>query len=137
MGWSWALHFCQGALTRALSDVEFRDSDMILDGGSPRPFVSETDALCAGYVDNFCVVSKSPEVAASRARAVADRLTARGLPVLEFSPAVSKGVFTGLLIDGQSGVIRVRPDRLARTRQAVLGLLRRGRAPSGALSVLV
>ena len=40
-------------------------------------------------------------------------------------------------IDGASGIIRVRPDRLARTRQAVLGLLKRGRASAGALSVLV
>ncbi|CAK0821218.1 unnamed protein product, partial [Prorocentrum cordatum] len=62
---------------------------------------------------------------------------AASLPVLEFSEAVSKGVFTGLQIDGLSGVVRVRPDRLARTRQAVLGLLRRGRDSAGALSVLV
>ncbi|CAK0911449.1 unnamed protein product [Prorocentrum cordatum] len=137
MGWSWALHLCQSALTRALSDVGFGRDDMILDGGCPRPLVAEKDALCAGYVDNFCVVSKCAETAASLARAVADLLTARGLPVLEFSPAVSKGVFTGLEIDGASGIIRVRPDRLARTRQAVLGLLKRGRASAGALSVLV
>ncbi|CAK0840106.1 unnamed protein product, partial [Prorocentrum cordatum] len=137
MGWSWALHLCQSALTRALSDVGFGRDYMILDGGCPRPLVAEKDAVCAGYVDNFCVVSKCAETAASLARAVADLLTARGLPVLEFSPAVSKGVFTGLEIDGASGIIRVRPDRLARTRQAVLGLLKRGRASAGAISVLV
>ncbi|CAK0831114.1 unnamed protein product, partial [Prorocentrum cordatum] len=137
MGWSWALHLCQSALTRALSDVGFGSDDMILDGGCPRPLAAEKDAVCAGYVDNFCVVSKCAETATSLARAVADLLTARGLPVLEFPPAVSKGVFTGLEIDGTSGIIRVRPDRLARTRQAVLGLLKRGRASAGALSVLV
>ncbi|CAK0838468.1 unnamed protein product, partial [Prorocentrum cordatum] len=137
MGWSWALHLCQSALTRALSDVGFGRDDMILDGGCPRPLVAEKDAVCAGYVGNFCVVSKCAEAATSLARAVADLLTARGLPVLEFSPAASKGVFTGLEIDGASGIIRVRPDRLARTRQAVLGLLKRGRASAGALSVLV
>ncbi|CAK0811879.1 unnamed protein product, partial [Prorocentrum cordatum] len=137
MGWSWALHLCQSALTRALSDVGFGRDDMILDGGCPRPLVAEKDAVCAGCVDNFCVVSKCAETATSLAHAVADLLTARGLPVLEFSPAVSKGVFTGLEIDGASGIIRVRPDRLVRTRQAVLGLLKRGRASDGALSVLV
>ncbi|CAK0883156.1 unnamed protein product [Prorocentrum cordatum] len=137
IGWSWALHLCQSALTRALSDVGFGRDGMSLDGGCPRPLVAEKDAVCAGYVDNFCVVSKCAETATSLARAVADLLTARGLPVLEFSPAVSKGVFTGLEIDGASGIIRVRPDRLARTRQAVLGLLKRGRASAGALSVLV
>eukprot|EP00959_Pyramimonas_sp_CCMP1952_P237155 4956742-Pyramimonas_sp.AAC.1 len=26
MGWSWALHFCQSALTRALSGVGFQDA---------------------------------------------------------------------------------------------------------------
>ncbi|CAK0863616.1 unnamed protein product, partial [Prorocentrum cordatum] len=137
MGWSWALHLRQSALTRALSDVGFGRDDVILDGGCPRPLVAEKDAVCAGYVGNFCVVSKCAETAASLARAVADLLTARGLPALEFSPAVSKGVFTGLGIDGASGIIRVRPDRLARTRQAVLGLLKRGRASAGALSALV
>ncbi|CAK0838172.1 unnamed protein product [Prorocentrum cordatum] len=55
MGWSWALHFCQSALVRALTDAGFDSGDMIVDGG---------------------------------------------LPVLEFSEAVSKGVFTGLQIDG-------------------------------------
>ncbi|CAK0858696.1 unnamed protein product, partial [Prorocentrum cordatum] len=51
MGWSWALHCCQSALVRALTDAGFDSGDMIVDGG---------------------------------------------LPVLEFSEAVSKGVFTGL-----------------------------------------
>eukprot|EP00959_Pyramimonas_sp_CCMP1952_P365018 7643544-Pyramimonas_sp.AAC.1 len=60
---------------------------MILDGGCPRPLVAEKGAVCAGCADNFCVASKCAETATSLARAVADLLTARGLPVLEFSPA--------------------------------------------------
>eukprot|EP00959_Pyramimonas_sp_CCMP1952_P449218 9405988-Pyramimonas_sp.AAC.1 len=80
MGWSWALHLRQSALTRALSDVGFGSDDMILDGGCPRPLVAEADAVCAGYVDNLCVVSKCAETATPRARAVAELLTARGLP---------------------------------------------------------
>eukprot|EP00959_Pyramimonas_sp_CCMP1952_P196524 4108887-Pyramimonas_sp.AAC.1 len=68
MGWSWALHFCQSALVRALTDAGFDSGDMIVDGGCPRKLISHSDAICAGCVDNFCVVSKSLEIATRRAR---------------------------------------------------------------------
>eukprot|EP00959_Pyramimonas_sp_CCMP1952_P216036 4518626-Pyramimonas_sp.AAC.1 len=80
MGWSWALRLRQSALTRALSDVGFSSDGVILAGGCPRPMAAEKDAGNAGCVDNFCVVSKCAETAAPLARAVADLLTARGLP---------------------------------------------------------
>ncbi|CAK0871171.1 unnamed protein product, partial [Prorocentrum cordatum] len=47
--WGWALHYCQSALVIALSDVGFESSDMIVDGGSPRPLVDHNDAICAGH----------------------------------------------------------------------------------------
>ncbi|CAK0890187.1 unnamed protein product, partial [Prorocentrum cordatum] len=36
-GWSWTLHVCESALTRALSDAGFQGGEMILGGGSPHP----------------------------------------------------------------------------------------------------
>ncbi|CAK0899503.1 unnamed protein product [Prorocentrum cordatum] len=121
MGWSWTLHFGQSALTRALSDVGFQDCEMILDGGSPRPLVPPTDALCAGCVDNFCVVSKSPEIAAPRARAVADLLAARGLPALDFSPAVSNGGLYRVTKATRAQTVHPGPASLLRGSPSVLG----------------
>eukprot|EP00959_Pyramimonas_sp_CCMP1952_P303154 6343278-Pyramimonas_sp.AAC.1 len=68
---------------------------MIVDGGSPRPLDDPNDAICAGWVDNSCAVSKNSEIATSRARAVADLLTSRG--------ATCIGVLGGCLQGGLHG----------------------------------
>ncbi|CAK0817312.1 unnamed protein product, partial [Prorocentrum cordatum] len=137
MGWSWALHFCQSALTAAIRDAGIDDDAMLVGGAAPRPLRNDTDVIAAGYVGNFATVSLDPEVAAASCQAIRDVLVARGLPVDEFAPAAPRVIFTGLDILGDVGVIRCKVDRLCRLRQALLGLLRRGYASPLALSAVV
>ncbi|CAK0880338.1 unnamed protein product, partial [Prorocentrum cordatum] len=137
MGWSWALHFCQSALTAAIRDAGIDDDAMLVDGAAPRPLRNDTDVIAAGYVGNFATVSLDPEVATASCQAIRDVLVARGLPVDEFAPAAPRVIFTGLDILGDVGVIRCKVGRLCRLRQALLGLLRRGYASPLALSAVV
>ncbi|CAK0834679.1 unnamed protein product, partial [Prorocentrum cordatum] len=137
MGWSWALHFCQSALTAAILDSGIDESSMLVGGAAIPPLRKDSDVIGAGYVDNFATVSLDPEVATTACQAMRDVLVSRGLPVDEFAPAAKSVVFTGLDILGDVGIVRCKIDRLCRLRQALLGLLRRGFASPLALSAVV
>ncbi|CAK0816098.1 unnamed protein product, partial [Prorocentrum cordatum] len=137
MDWSWALHFCQSALTTAILDSGIDESFVLVDGAAIPPLRKDSDVIGAGYVYNFATVSLDPDVATTACQAMRDVLVSRGLPVDEFAPAAKRVVFTGLDILGDVGIVRCKIDRLCRLRQALLGLLRRGFASPLALSAVV
>ncbi|CAK0867603.1 unnamed protein product [Prorocentrum cordatum] len=129
MGWSWALHFCQSALTTAILDSGIDESSLLVGGAAIPPSRKDSDVIGAGYVDNFATVSLDPEVATTACQAIRDVLVSRGLPVDEFAPAAKRVVFTGLDILGDVGIVRCKIDR-TKTHPGPVLLAR------GALSVL-
>ncbi|CAK0817361.1 unnamed protein product, partial [Prorocentrum cordatum] len=137
MGSNWALYFCQSALVRGMLDAVIQPNRHLADGAAPAPLVSKSDLVAAGYVDNFCAASQSAALATADARELAQALTSRGLPARDFTEAQTERVFTGIQFSGKTGMSRVRPDRLARLRQAILALLSRGSASRGALASMV
>ncbi|CAK0826416.1 unnamed protein product [Prorocentrum cordatum] len=92
-------------------------------------------SLSAGR--HFLLQSVVRAVPMGWARELAQTLTSRGLPVHDFTEAQTEGVFTGIQFSGKTGMLRARPDRPARLRQATLALLSRGSASRGALTSIV
>ncbi|CAK0831634.1 unnamed protein product [Prorocentrum cordatum] len=137
IGWNWALYFCQSALVRGMIDAGIQPNRHLADGAAPTPLASRSDLVAAGYVDNFCAVSQSAALATAKARELAQTLTSRGLPVHDFTEAQTEGVCTGIQFSGKTGMLRARPDRLARLRRATLALASRGSASRGALASIV
>ena len=126
MGWNWGLHFCQSVVNQAMSEVGITPSQRVEDG-SVSPLLMDNNAcIGAGYVDNFAVMSQDPRKAEELRDAISQNLRNKGLPVHSEGPASLKSTFTGLEFDVETGILRVRPDRLIRLRQGILAVLRRG-----------
>lgn len=145
MGWTWALHVCQsvveGIAAQALGhDALIRDKEQarLLTGRArtaASPDGQASSLLFATYVDNVCVMAKSPERATEGLQKVVMALRARGLPVHEINEPAEKQEFIGLeMIQGR---LRVKPRRLWKLRYGIEEVLRRGRVSGPALEVLL
>ena len=137
MGWSWALHFCQSTVVRALEEEGFSPYQRVEDGAVAPALLVPSAMLAAGYVDNFAIVGgQADSVTAARDR-VKVNLERKGLPIHDMGDATHVSIFTGLEFDGKRGTLRARGDRLRRLDQALRAAERRGRMSGPAMSALL
>ena len=83
MGWSWALHLCQGFLRAAIRDAGVPDECVLADG-RPAPRLGDHQPVAAaGYVDNYAVVGTSAAVTDKYCDRISEELRRRGVTVHE------------------------------------------------------
>ena len=100
MGWSWALHICQGVLQHALK-LEGFDSSRIMEDGLPAVSLSQrSDTASAGYVDNFMILGSDRRAVQSGLDGVRRRLESLDQSVHELSTASRDVSFVGLSVRG-------------------------------------
>ena len=136
MGWAWALHFCQGVLTNAISSCGFGVNQMISDKTNPVHLGSHDDLAVAGYVDNFAVIGCNPNRVNSGLTKIGNHLRALGLTVHEEADAELSADFVGLHFDGSTGFVSIKPQRILKLQRAIRELLNRNFA-SGELLQLI
>lgn len=147
MGWAWALHLCQSAVQRGVSEV-VGDDQILKDkragivisgegrGASPRAASAQGhDVAAAVYVDNIAVFACSEHRCRERMAAVVARLQGLGLPIHEEAQPSREGVFIGWKLC--NNIWSIKSSRMWRLRWAIEEVLRRGRANSPLMEVLV
>ena len=122
MGFSWALHLCQGVLRRGLSLGGFPPSSLIEDGQPGRQVRHGEPPVAAGYVDNFFVLGTEASSTDSHCDCVRFQLEKLGLVVHDREPASHDAEFLGLSLS-EGRFLAVRPKCLWRLRLSIEKLL--------------
>lgn len=131
MGWSWALHFCHGALQEA-----GRGLGPVVEEGQPFPPLSRDTVITAPYVDNANVLGPTIEATQVAVDAIKERLGKFSLKVHKEEAPSERHVMVGLVLTG-TGVLHHLPRRMWRLYFAISELLRRGGSSPKQLQLVV
>ena len=135
MGWSWALHFCQEAVSGCAVAASGGDPALLLRERQPAPKLTPGIPLHAVYVDNHTGLGHS----ANDARAAHEKFVAAceslGLGLHEEVPATRDLEALGVVFDGGDRTLRHRSLRVWRFRLATRALLARTRVRGAELEV--
>ena len=148
-GWSWSLFFAQRAneqlclssrLLREASLVNDKSEPVVLKVGHVGGRLSEDSHVKQFfyvYVDNLGVIGHNKSKVESALGELQGIFNGLGLE-LHKSEVGSQGVEAlGCVLDGSAKQSRLKPTRLWKVRQGILGLLRRGRCTGRALEVIL
>lgn len=125
MGWSWALHFCQSVVKRAVEQVVGKDR--VMQDRKPGIFSSSPSSVAGvAYVDNVAIISPCAKIADEYLDRVIDALSLWGLAIREVAKASSSLDFIGLSL--RDGVVRVKTARLWKLRLAALEVIKRSQS---------
>lgn len=145
MGFSWSLFFAQKineyqcSLTKSLTC-----SRIISDKGDPVVFSSpqsldnlESSTRHYVYVDNLGILSPHEAVVHSSLQELDQHFGSSGLLLHPGEVSGDKTKALGTILDGKNLCSKITQERFHRVRQAIRGLLRRGRSTGQSLEVLI
>jgi hypothetical protein len=136
MGFSWALHLCQGAHRRGISLGGFPASSLIEDGQPGRQARHGEPPVAAGYVGNSFVMGAEASSTGRHCDSVRCQLEKLGLVVHDREPASHDAEFLGLSLS-EGRFLAVRPKCLWRLRLSIEKLLRVGKCSGLLMKVLL
>ena len=140
MGFSWSLFFCQVSGEELSSTVPgLGKGSLLQDRGRPLILSCERHGPLRHYmcVDNMGVMGTDRPKVEAALGGLTDTFTKKGLVVHEQSITSGVAEVLGVELDGSLMQSRATGKRRLRARQAISGLLRRGRCSGSALEVLL
>eukprot|EP00971_Amphidinium_carterae_P332360 6466486-Amphidinium_carterae.2 len=124
MGWKWAMYIAQRIHTRICLEGSRLDSSCVLEEGVIPPVLGDSTTFLLPYVDNLNVLGTSADMVDTVLHRIVGKLRATGFTVHEIETARCSTSVLGYKVDGETGTISCKDDKLRAVREAWLRLSR-------------
>eukprot|EP00971_Amphidinium_carterae_P344327 6484649-Amphidinium_carterae.1 len=118
MGWKWAMYIAQRIHTKICLEGSGLGDDCILEEGVIPGVLGDDTPYLLPYVDNLNVLGTSEAVVNSLLHRIVEKLRSNGFVVHEIEWATCNTSVLGYVVNGGSGIVSCKEDKLKAVREA-------------------